>query len=147
MPALETQPPGAPVWQRNYFERIVRNKAELVRIRDVSTLPPTRSAGPRPGGSGFPPRCFRMKGSRHSRDAGDSVRATPMHDAGTLLGRRGARPCAPTCRVPYFSLIVMGIVLTAVPGVFLISMTPRSLFFLFMRSLPLFVSLSFTNLV
>jgi REP element-mobilizing transposase RayT len=26
--------PGAPVWQRNYYEHIVRNDDELFRIRD-----------------------------------------------------------------------------------------------------------------
>ena len=26
--------PGEPVWQRNYFERVIRDEAELNRIRD-----------------------------------------------------------------------------------------------------------------
>lgn len=88
-PDASTQPSGAPVWQWNYFERVVRNQAELVRIREYVATNPA-PLGPRPGECEFPPRCFRIKGSRHTRDAGDSVSATPMHDAGTLPGRRGA---------------------------------------------------------
>lgn len=26
--------PGAPVWQRNYYERVVRNEEDLMRIRE-----------------------------------------------------------------------------------------------------------------
>ena len=26
--------PGAPVWQRNYYEHIVRNDGELLRVRE-----------------------------------------------------------------------------------------------------------------
>jgi REP element-mobilizing transposase RayT len=25
--------PGAPVWQRNYYERVIRDEAELARVR------------------------------------------------------------------------------------------------------------------
>ena len=26
--------PGAPVWQRNYYEHVIRNESELTRIRE-----------------------------------------------------------------------------------------------------------------
>ena len=35
---------GAPVWQRNYFERVVRNEDELARIREYIVSNPTRWA-------------------------------------------------------------------------------------------------------
>jgi putative transposase len=34
--------PGAPVWQRNYYDRIVRNKIELIRIREYIRHNPIR---------------------------------------------------------------------------------------------------------
>lgn len=34
--------PGAPVWQRNYYERIIRNECELTRIRDYVAMNPSR---------------------------------------------------------------------------------------------------------
>ena len=36
--------PGVPVWQRNYFERIVRNDNELNRIREYIAANPTQWA-------------------------------------------------------------------------------------------------------
>jgi len=33
--------PGAPVWQRNYFERIIRDEDELARITDYILANPT----------------------------------------------------------------------------------------------------------
>jgi putative transposase len=38
------QTPGEPVWQRNYYERIVRNDGELNRIRGYIAANPTRWA-------------------------------------------------------------------------------------------------------
>jgi REP element-mobilizing transposase RayT len=35
--------PGAPVWQRNYFERIIRDEEELARITDYILANPTRT--------------------------------------------------------------------------------------------------------
>jgi len=33
--------PGRPVWQRNYFERVVRDEIELVKTREyIATNPP-----------------------------------------------------------------------------------------------------------
>jgi len=34
--------PGAPVWQRNYYERIIRNEGELHRIREYIHLNPLK---------------------------------------------------------------------------------------------------------
>ena len=34
--------PGAPVWQRNYYERIVRDETELNRIREYIRLNPVK---------------------------------------------------------------------------------------------------------
>jgi putative transposase len=34
--------PGAPLWQRNYFEHVIRNEAELNRIREYIALNPSR---------------------------------------------------------------------------------------------------------
>jgi hypothetical protein len=34
--------PGLPVWQRNYYEHIVRNEAELERIRDYIRANPAK---------------------------------------------------------------------------------------------------------
>jgi putative transposase len=34
--------PGAPVWQRNYYEHVIRDQKELERIRDYIRLNPTR---------------------------------------------------------------------------------------------------------
>jgi REP element-mobilizing transposase RayT len=34
--------PGAPVWQRNYYEHVVRNDAEWDRIRDYIAANPGR---------------------------------------------------------------------------------------------------------
>jgi REP element-mobilizing transposase RayT len=34
--------PGAPVWQRNFYERIVRNREELDRIRACIRQNPAR---------------------------------------------------------------------------------------------------------
>ena len=36
--------PGAPVWQRNYYERVIRNQNELDRARDYIRLNPGRWA-------------------------------------------------------------------------------------------------------
>ncbi len=36
--------PGVPVWQRNYYERVVRNDRELQRIREYIALNPARWA-------------------------------------------------------------------------------------------------------
>ncbi|MDP2857789.1 MAG: hypothetical protein Q8P50_07410 [Bacillota bacterium] len=36
--------PGAPVWQRNYYEHVVRNERELDRIRQYIILNPSRWA-------------------------------------------------------------------------------------------------------
>lgn len=35
------QAPGAPIWQRNYYERIIRNESELNRISDYIVSNPT----------------------------------------------------------------------------------------------------------
>jgi REP-associated tyrosine transposase len=46
--------PGVPVWQRNYYEHVVRNESELGRIRDYIALNPERwqddPENPRPVG-------------------------------------------------------------------------------------------------
>jgi len=34
--------PGAPVWQRNYWEHVIRNEAELARIRQYIADNPAR---------------------------------------------------------------------------------------------------------
>ena len=34
--------PGTPVWQRNYFEHIIRNDNELNRIREYIATNPTK---------------------------------------------------------------------------------------------------------
>ena len=34
--------PGAPVWQRNYYEHVVRNEAELMAIREYVVGNPAR---------------------------------------------------------------------------------------------------------
>ena len=34
--------PGAPVWQRNYYERVIRSEEELTRIREYIQLNPSR---------------------------------------------------------------------------------------------------------
>jgi REP element-mobilizing transposase RayT len=34
--------PGVPVWQRNYYEHVIRNDADLARIRDYVAANPTR---------------------------------------------------------------------------------------------------------
>lgn len=34
--------PGAPVWQRNYFERVIRNQKELDMIREYIRSNPAR---------------------------------------------------------------------------------------------------------
>jgi hypothetical protein len=34
--------PGRPVWQRNYFERIIRNENELLQIREYIQNNPLR---------------------------------------------------------------------------------------------------------
>ncbi|MBM3596570.1 MAG: transposase [Alphaproteobacteria bacterium] len=34
--------PGAPVWQRNYYEHVIRNDAALVRIRDYIAANPAK---------------------------------------------------------------------------------------------------------
>jgi putative transposase len=34
--------PGAPVWQRNYYERVIRDETELDRAREYITLNPAR---------------------------------------------------------------------------------------------------------
>ena len=34
--------PGAPIWQRNYYEHIVRNETELNRIRQYIRLNPMK---------------------------------------------------------------------------------------------------------
>jgi REP element-mobilizing transposase RayT len=36
--------PGDPVWQRNYFERVIRNEGELQRIREYIAINPGRWA-------------------------------------------------------------------------------------------------------
>ncbi len=36
--------PGAPVWQRNYYERVVRNERELTRVREYIRLNPLKWA-------------------------------------------------------------------------------------------------------
>ena len=40
----ERQSPGAPVWQRNYYERVIRDEAELERIRHYIIDNPRRWA-------------------------------------------------------------------------------------------------------
>lgn len=34
--------PGMPVWQRNYFERVIRNEKELFRIREYIRFNPVQ---------------------------------------------------------------------------------------------------------
>jgi REP element-mobilizing transposase RayT len=34
--------PGAPLWQRNYFEHVIRNEAEWGRVREYIALNPSR---------------------------------------------------------------------------------------------------------
>jgi putative transposase len=34
--------PGMPVWQKNYFERVIRNEKELFRIREYIRLNPVQ---------------------------------------------------------------------------------------------------------
>jgi REP element-mobilizing transposase RayT len=34
--------PGAPLWQRNYYERVIRNEEELRRVREYIELNPSR---------------------------------------------------------------------------------------------------------
>ena len=41
---LARQQAGAPVWQRNYYERVIRNGAELNKIREYVKSNPLRSA-------------------------------------------------------------------------------------------------------
>ena len=36
--------PGKPVWQRNYFERVIRDEDELNRIREYIVLNPAKWA-------------------------------------------------------------------------------------------------------
>jgi REP element-mobilizing transposase RayT len=36
--------PGSPVWQRNYYERVIRNEDELMRMREYITDNPARWA-------------------------------------------------------------------------------------------------------
>ncbi len=59
---LARQTPGLPLWHRNYYEHIIRNEADLKRIRDYIQANPARWAGDQLH-PGAPPNRFNREDS------------------------------------------------------------------------------------